>query len=318
MVYGETPLVTTTADQPDSAPVKAGAIGRCPWCGAEAQAAFVARDRNRELSPQPFRYRRCPACATLSLVDVPEDLSRFYPTSYYELPHAQQLDGLVHAEEHKVRRIRAYVEPGRLVEIGPGAGVFAYAAKRAGFDVTAIEMDERAATHLRATIGVAAIHSDDPVAALADLPPSRAIALWHVVEHLPDPVALLIAAAENLEPGGVLAIATPNPQSLQFRLLGARWAHVDAPRHLFLIPLDTLTRRLAAAGLRRVDFVSDDPGGRHWNRFGWEYALRRRPAAGPAPRPVALAAVGLMLLLRRVERGLRGAAYTAIFVKDGA
>jgi 2-polyprenyl-3-methyl-5-hydroxy-6-metoxy-1,4-benzoquinol methylase len=276
-------------------------------------------DRNRELSDERFRYRHCLSCGTLSLIDVPADLGRFYPPSYYDLPAAGDLKSLAPVEAHKVALIRKYVRPGRMVEVGPGAGVFAYVASQAGFDLTAIEMDERTCEHLSAAVGVRALNSDDPAAALAGLPSSRAIAMWHVIEHLPDPAGVIDAAAANLEPGGVLALASPNPQALQFRLLKARWAHVDAPRHLFLVPLEALTRRAAAAGLRRVEVTTSDPAGRHWNRFGWEYAMRRRPAAGPPPKLVAVAALGLTLALRPLEHtALRGTAYTVVFMKDAA
>ncbi len=292
---------------------------RCRLCGGRTEHGLEAFDRNRELSDERFCYRRCLDCATLSLVDVPRDLGRFYPPSYYRLPPAEELDRLIPTEAHKVAFLRARVEPGRLVEIGPGEGVFAYAARRAGFDVTAIEMDARACDHLRDAVGVRAINSDDPATVLAGLPPSRAIAMWHVLEHLPDPAGVLTAAAANLEPGGVLALGTPNPGSLQFRVLGARWAHVDAPRHLTLVPLEALRERLASTGLRQVAVTTSDPSGRHWNRFGWEYGLRRRPAAGPAPKSVELVALGMTLALRPVEHtGMRGAAYTAVFVKGEA
>lgn len=276
-------------------------------------------DRNREVSLQLFAYRRCVACGTLSLVDVPDDLERFYPADYYDLPPASALEHLESNEAHKVAMLRELVGVGgRLVEVGPGAGVFAYGARRAGFDVTALEMDARTCEHLRDAVGVGAVQTDDPAAALASLPPSRAIAMWHVIEHLPDPAGMLDAAAVNLEPGGVLALATPNPQAAGFRVLGRRWAHIDAPRHLFLLPLAALTERAASAGLRRVAVTTSDPSGREWNRFAWEHGLRRRPAAGDAPAAVKLAALALTLALRPVEHtGLRGAAYTALFVKGG-
>jgi 2-polyprenyl-3-methyl-5-hydroxy-6-metoxy-1,4-benzoquinol methylase len=311
--------VTITADTPPAAPVRAADPAVCPLCAARAVPAFTAHDRNREITAQPFRYRRCTACAAISLVDVPEDLGPFYPSEYYGLRDPSELDGLIGAEQHKIDRVRAWSQPGRLVEIGPGVGVFAHGMRRAGYDVTAIEMDARACAYLRDVVGADAINSDDPAAALAQLPPSRAIAMWHVIEHLPDPWAVLDAAAANLEPGGALVVGTPNPDSLQLRLLKARWAHVDAPRHLFLLPLATLTERCSAHGLRRVEVTTTDPAGRHWNSFGWEYAARRRPAAGPAPRALALGAVGFSLAMRPLEHtGLRGAAYTAVFVKGDA
>ena len=63
---------------------------------------------------------------------------------------------------------------------------------------------------------------------LAELPPSRVIAAWHVLEHVPRPWALVDAAADNLESGGALVIATPNPRAFGFGVLGGRWPHVDA------------------------------------------------------------------------------------------
>jgi hypothetical protein len=292
-------------------------LKRCPLCGGEAELAFVSGDRNRELSADSFRYRRCGACRTVSLVDVPDNMGAFYPTEYYALPDEDELAQIAYLERHKVELIGGSVEPGRLVEIGPGAGVFSYAARQAGFDVTAIEMDARASAHLTNTVRVTAINSADPASELAALPPSRAIAMWHVIEHLPDPWGMLGAISVNLEEGGVLALAAPNPDSVQFRLLGARWAHVDAPRHLYLLPLETLTTKAAQLGLTRTLATTNDPSGRHWNRFGWEYAIRTRPAAGPPSRLVSTAALGVTLMLRPLEhRRLFGAAYTCLFVKD--
>lgn len=296
-------------------------MGPCRFCGGRSELALEAADRNRELGEERFRYRRCVECGAFSLVDVPSDLGRFYAGTerYYGLPAATELDRLDAAEEHKLAFVRDRVRPGRLVEIGPGSGAFAHAAHKAGFDVTGIETDAETCEHLRATVGVPAVLSDDPAAALAALPPSRAVAMWHALEHLGDPASTIDAVAANLEPGGVLALSTPNPRSLQFRLLGARWAHLDAPRHLALIPLDALASRAATAGLRLAAATTTDPTGRDCTYLGWEYAMRRRPAVGSSSRPLLLATFALAAALRPVEgTGLRGAAYTAVFVKgDG-
>jgi SAM-dependent methyltransferase len=280
--------------------------------------AFVAKDRNLAVSDESFIYRRCGQCATLFLADVPADLGRFYPPSYYGLPHADALDELARSELHKVRLLCKEVSPGRLVEIGAGVGVFARAARNAGFDVTAIEMDERSVEYLNEVVDVRAINSSRPEETLATLPPSRAIVMWHSIEHLPRPWDVMRQAAENLEPGGVLAVATPNPQALQFKLLGRRWAHVDAPRHLFLIPADILSRRAAELGLRSSLTTTADRSGRHWNRFGWEYALRGHPSRRPSSAVTRALSLLITQALRPIEtRGLGGAAYTSVFVKPG-
>jgi SAM-dependent methyltransferase len=286
----------------------------CALCRRPTIHVFTAWDRNRGVDAERFSYRRCDTCGTVQLTDAPGDIGRYYPADYHGVPSNQELRERSASERFKVDLLTAHVRPGRLVEIGPSFGAFAYAAKEAGFDVTGIEMDQRCCDYLAETVGVRAISSAAPEEVLPTIPPSRVIAMWHVIEHLQQPFAVLERAAENLEPGGVLAIAAPNPASLQFRLLGARWAHLDAPRHRFLITVEALLDRARACGLEPIEVLTDDPFGRHCNRFGWEYALRRRPSAGVSGPNVRRASQVLAKALAPLEhRGLNGAAYTVLF-----
>jgi 2-polyprenyl-3-methyl-5-hydroxy-6-metoxy-1,4-benzoquinol methylase len=288
----------------------------CPLCGGETNAAFQVGDRNRAITDRSFHYRRCVSCQTTYLLDVPDDLGRYYPQDYYGLPTHAELDSAANGEASKLALLRPFVSGGQLVEIGAAFGVFALAAKRAGFDVTAIEMDGRCCGYLEEVVGVRAIRSDLPEEELADVGPTAAIVLWHVLEHLRRPWDVLEQAAKRLEPGGILALATPNPDSLQFRLLGANWAHVDAPRHLFLIPFAALRARAEELGFKVGHVTTSDPAGRYWNVFGWEYALRRQPACRPSTRVTRACSRLLNLGLAPLERrGMNGTAYTAVFVK---
>jgi SAM-dependent methyltransferase len=247
------------------------------------------------------------------MIDVPADLSRYYAGTYYGfdetgVPHWRGNPFLSEVESYRIDLIRRHVKPGPLIEIGAGAGGFAAAAKDAGFDVTAIEMDARCCDYLSNELGVNAKQSDQPVDVLGTLPMASAVAMWHVLEHVIDPGELLAAAAARLEPEGVMAIGVPNPRSLQFRLLGPRWAHLDAPRHLCLIPADALIERLGELGLRPLLLTTADPFGRHCNMHGWTYALRQRPAVGPA-RVDSRAGVAITWLMRPIERrGQNGSA----------
>ncbi len=45
----------------------------------------------------------------------------------------------------------------------------------------------------------------------------------HMIEHLPQPKNFLVEAARVLSPGGILAIATPNPDGIAARIMGSRW-----------------------------------------------------------------------------------------------
>jgi SAM-dependent methyltransferase len=294
-------------------------VVRCPLCDGPARLAFVAHDRNQGISDEPFRYARCSRCAALHLVDRPADLGRFYPEGYYELPSRTDLERMAQTERYKLAFLREHVGAGSVVEVGPGFGVFALLAKQAGYDYTAIEMDERCCRYLRSEVGVEAIQSDRPADVLAARPPSDAIALWHVLEHLENPWEFLEAAAGNLAPGGILIAAMPNPDAWQFARTGAHWPHVDAPRHLYLIPSSTLEARAAELGLETATVTTRDPGGRGWDKFGWQHLLMRpgQSRARSAAARVAGASVALALAPLERREG-KGATYTAVLRKTNA
>ncbi|MHB8235322.1 MAG: class I SAM-dependent methyltransferase [Solirubrobacteraceae bacterium] len=304
-----------------SAPARARAGSpACPLCGGTARHAFDATDLNRATDDKRFAYWRCEACATYFQPAPPTDLAPYYPHAYYELPSAAELDDLAQSQAPVARELLERAGgAGRLIEIGPGEGVFARAARNAGFDVTAIEMDARACEHLREAAGVQAINSSEPERVLATLPPSRVVVMWHVIEHLRRPWEVIERAAANLQDGGVLALATPNPASLQFKLLRRRWAHVDAPRHLYLLDSATLERRCSEVGLRLASTTTTDAAGLHWNRFGWQYALKRAPRSrAPSRAQTALSGAIATALAPLERRGANGCAYTSTFVKRAA
>ena len=290
---------------------------RCPLCDGATAPAFVTRDRNRAISDEAFEYRRCLACGVLYLRNVPADLGRFYPSEYFARPTMAQLRAFARgSERYRSEILTRHAGGGRLAEIGPGDGIFAVQALDAGFEVTGIEMDPAACEHLRATLGIAVVQSAAPEDALGALAPLRVVAAWHVLEHVPDPWALVDAAARALEPGGVLIVATPNPQAFGLRVLGGRWPHIDAPRHLFLIPHATLVDHARGQGLDPVALTHTDAGGLHWNAFGWHYALRRPgipPLLDHATRLAGRAVAGALAPIER--RGMRGAAYTVVLRK---
>lgn len=291
----------------------------CPLCGENAYAAFSIGDRNRGVSSQLFDYWRCNSCQTYFLNPVPVDLARHYPPDYHGFPNRSELARAVRWEKPKLRLLRGTVESGRLLEIGPGVGAFARAAVLAGFEVTVIEMDASCCGYIEKTIGAKAICSDRPEDALRALAHFDVIAMWHAIEHLEDPWRVLEQAARTLAPGGALIAATPNPQSLQFRLLGRYWCHIDAPRHLYLIPTSALARKAEELGLRHVMTTTTDLSGRRWDRFGWEYAIRRFPARCPRTRVTWAASVLLTAAMTPLEaHGLAGTTYTSLFVRPPA
>jgi SAM-dependent methyltransferase len=291
----------------------------CRQCGARAETAFRVGDLNRRVGDTVFGYARCTACSTTWLVDVPADLAPYYPPEYNIIARSvEELAEWAISERYKIEIVKRFRTSGRLVEIGPASGGFCHLAKEAGFDVSAIEMDRRSCEFLATKLGIDVLESADEAAALEGAQPADVIAMWHVIEHLVDPWSMIKVAAERLRPGGVLVLATPNPEAFQFAVLGRRWVHVDAPRHLGLLPARVLVARATQLGLTVRLLTTRDPGSLGWNRFGWEHTLMNRFAAR-APRRVA-AKVGRLLaaIMYPLEsREGRGAAYTIVLQKPG-
>ncbi len=253
----------------------AAAAGRCHFCGGATAPALVATDRNRGISTLAFEYSRCADCGTYSLDNVPPDLGRYYPDDYYAFPrNRDEADRSLDGDRYKLELIRRHAPKGRLLEIGPGAGMFAHLMATSGYEVETIEMSPRSAKFLQDVLGIRTHLASDELAALAQCKDFDVIALWHVIEHVRAPAMLVEAAAKALRPGGILVLATPNPAALQFRLFGARWVHLDAPRHVWLIGPRALRECGARAGLREIEYTEADEGTRYWNRFGWDYTIR--------------------------------------------
>ena len=74
--------------------------------------------------------------------------------------------------------------------------------------------------------------------------------MFHVIEHVADPVRVVRRIAEWLSPGGALVIETPNLNSWDARLFKKQWwGGYHIPRHWTLFDAGTLRRLLEQSGL---------------------------------------------------------------------
>jgi SAM-dependent methyltransferase len=78
------------------------------------------------------------------------------------------------------------------------------------------------------------------------------VILWHVLEHMESPIAVLREINRILRPGGILAVAVPNFGSFQARLFRKHWFHLDLPRHTHHFDPDSLARSLGEEDFRVI------------------------------------------------------------------
>lgn len=207
---------------------------------------------------------------------------------------ARLLPGFAALAERPVRGLPAGA---RVLDLGAGNGLFVAEACAWGLRAAGIELDEEGvAAGRKAGLDLAV----ETAAERAAREPGGydAVTLSHVIEHVPDPVALLRDCAALLRPGGTVWIATPNLASAGHQRFGETWLHLDPPRHLVLFDAPSLKAAAAAAGLEdtRVLHPVPDAG----QVFAASAAIGRGEVAGltPPPPPVAVQLAAIAANLR--------------------
>ena len=112
-------------------------------------------------------------------------------------------------------RARCALTGARALDVGCGGGLLAEELARAGAETTAIDLSANALAQARAHAlagGLAVDYRLEDAAAHAAAQPERydVLTCMELLEHVPEPAALLADCARLLRPGGALFLATLN------------------------------------------------------------------------------------------------------------
>lgn len=183
----------------------------------------------------------------LKTVPVPPDLSSYYKSEDY-ISHTDKNENFQDRVYQIVKRIMlsrkaAWIEKeirkGNLLDYGCGTGTFVEFMESRGWHSFGIEPDDDARS-------IAHKRSENIYKSLEKLQNEKfsVITLWHVLEHIPDYLEILINLFQLLKPGGILVIAVPNPNSYDAKFYKNNWAAWDVPRHLWHFSREGLKREL--------------------------------------------------------------------------
>jgi len=229
----------------------------CPLCGGDRRAPVVeAADPTPGGPGLRFAVVRCDECGLhfTSPRPDPATICQFYPPAYR--PHRRPRD---RDRSARFAPLAAALGPAtrsagtpRLLDFGCGGGALLAWARGRGWDVTGLDVSAAAVAGVRADLGVRALVGTLPH---PDLRPASfdAVTMWHALEHVHDPLAVLAEARRLLVPGGRLVAAVPNIASAAFGWFGPAWYGLDLPRHLTHFTPPTLRRMVERAGLRVLE-----------------------------------------------------------------
>jgi 2-polyprenyl-3-methyl-5-hydroxy-6-metoxy-1,4-benzoquinol methylase len=147
---------------------------------------------------------------------------------------------------------------GRLLDVGCGNGGMMQRLAELGWQAEGVDFDPDAVQQARARglpVRLGALHHQAYPDEHFD-----AITMTHVVEHVPDPLALLRESHRILRPGGRLALVTPNADSLGHKLFRDAWRGLEPPRHLHVFQRSALRTLVHRAGFAVLSTSTAIPG----------------------------------------------------------
>jgi SAM-dependent methyltransferase len=93
-----------------------------------------------------------------------------------------------------------------LLDVGSGLAVFPFRMKEAGWRVTALDPDERAAAHASENAGVKSVHANFLQYEPGNGEEFDVITLNKVLEHVEEPITMMAHARKWIRPGGFIYI----------------------------------------------------------------------------------------------------------------
>ena len=150
--------------------------------------------------------------------------------------------------------IRRYKKsPGIVLDIGASTGVMLDLFKESGWKTWGVEPSGSARHAKRKGHKIVNTFFEN-----AKLPRSHfdLVIMNHTLEHLDDPLAILVKVKSLLKDGGIIFVDVPNAGGLGARILGSRWPYLTPDEHKQQFTKESLAKVFKDAGFKILHFES--------------------------------------------------------------
>ena len=264
---------------------------KCAYCGNEAGNSIIEVKELLLGIGGNFRYNYCHGCKGLQLLDIPADMSKYYPRQdYYSFKDNVDRSENINSFKNKIRKAKAeYLlfnkrnVLGVLASIGYKTPDYYKWLKMAGvhFDSEILDVGCGNGDLLFKIrkLGFKRLHGIDPFVAndtitkevsifkktVFDLNSQYDLVMsHHSFEHMDDPQIHLIQLAKLLKNSGVLLIRTPVTNSYCWEKYVVSWAALDAPRHINIQSHQSMEILAERANLKITDLWHDASSFQFW------------------------------------------------------
>lgn len=220
------------------------AMQPCYFCGTK-------NFKKINLPQKEAIFYKCLKCSLITLPKESRPQAKEHYSSVYYAPEYSGRKNLEEAFYYRLPLIRRFLKSGaKILEVGAASGDFLHILQGLGYDINGIELSSRAVEKARQNYGISIKEGTLAEGGFED--DFDAILMYHVLEHVDDPRALLKEASRALQRGGLLIIEVPNPKSidsLSQKLLGSI---LDYPNHVYAFPPFVLKSMLKEAGFEII------------------------------------------------------------------
>ena len=214
---------------------------RCSLCGSDKTEPYLNDSRI-------LKCRECGIVFLSQLVRI-KNLDKYYSEGDFwhdSLTNPEEIEMSMKNSRKILKILGNYIsnfENKKLLDIGARDGFFVKEALRAGYNAKGIDPNQKIAERAQER-GLPIFESS-----IEDWKgePSDVVTIFHVLEHLKDPQAVIDRIRGLLVSGGLLVLEVPDIESFLAINHGISWRFISL-EHLFYFSLGTLTNMLKKAG----------------------------------------------------------------------
>ncbi len=208
----------------------------CIFCGKGITVSVL---KNIQIHGNLYNVSECVECEIGMTHPFPSDneLAKLYSSGNYRTSTGKRfgiiIEFLIYLGRLKKRgTINKFINPGKILDIGCGRGLFLDVMRRGGWSVIGTELNDETASYAIKTYNIT-IFSSDIIQQKLPTGSLDAININQVLEHLKNPGKVIEESGRLLRRGGVLIISVPDLRSPQFTIGKENWFLLDLPFHLF-------------------------------------------------------------------------------------
>ena len=239
----------------------------CNFCGSNSHRLLYS-STDRSFHPkEKFNLVSCNRCGLVFVNPRPQvsEIGSYYPKEYFCCYEEIKKES-AEIQLRKIIVVDKYKKVGRILDVGCGRGDFLHQMDKRGWECWGIEISPDACLYARDTLGLKQVINQDLL--VSNLPEKSfdVITLWHVLEHVYQPLETLEKIHSLLKDDGVLIINCPNFDGALRRIFRENWYQLDIPRHLYQYRRKVLTRMMESKGFRvkKVEYLAFPLHGLIW------------------------------------------------------